>query len=104
MIILAVRKRTLIGLAGFVLAPMLVLAASAWVVGSKLIEPQNHSVALPVGFAAEFVSIPGPGHDIAGWWVNIGNSSPVVLLVHGLGADKSSMVSRAELLTRRGFM
>ena len=102
-IILAVRKRTLIGLAVFVLALMLVLAASAWVVGSKLIEPQNHRVVLPVGFAAESVSIPGSGHDIAGWWVNIGSGSPVVLLVHGLGADRSSMVSRAELLKRRGF-
>jgi len=102
-IILAVRKRTLIGLAAFVLALMLVLAVSAWVVGSKLIEPQNHRVALPAGFAAESVSIPGSGHDIAGWWVNIGSGSPVVLLVHGLGADRSSMVSRAELLMRRGF-
>ena len=63
----------------------------------------EYSVALPAGFAAEPVSIPGSGHQIAGWWVNIGNGSPVVLLVHGLGADKTSMVSRAELLTRRGF-
>jgi fermentation-respiration switch protein FrsA (DUF1100 family) len=97
------RKRTLIGLAGFILALMLTLATSAWMIGSKLIEPQNHSVALPVGFAAEAVSIPGLGHGVAGWWVDIGNGSPVVLLVHGLGADRSSMLSRAELLTRYGF-
>ena len=97
------RKRTLIGLAGFVLVLMLTLATSAWMLGSKLIEPQNHSVALPVGFAAESVSIPGLDHGIAGWWVDIGNGSPVVLLVHGLGADRSSMLSRAELLTRHGF-
>jgi pimeloyl-ACP methyl ester carboxylesterase len=95
-------KRTVIGLAGLALALMLVLA-SAWVLGSKLIEPQNHPVALPVGFAAESVSIPGSSHGIAGWWVDIGSGSPVVLLVHGLGADKSSMLSRAELLKRHGF-
>jgi uncharacterized protein len=100
---LAVGKRTYIGLAGFALALMLVVATSALLLGSKLVEPQNHSVALPVGFAAESVSIPGLGHGIAGWWVDIGSGSPVVLLVHGLGADKSSMVSRAELLTRHGF-
>lgn len=93
----------MIGLAGFVLALMLTLAASAWMVGSKLIEPQNHSVALPVGFTAVAVSIRGLDHGIAGWWVDIGNGSPVVLLVHGLGADRSSMLSRAELLTRHGF-
>ena len=96
-------KRTLVGLAGLVLALISMLASSAWILGSKLIEPQNHSVALPVGFAAKAVSIPGPGHGTAGWWVDIGNGSPVVLLVHGLGADKSSMLSRAELLTRHGF-
>jgi uncharacterized protein len=79
------------------------LATSAWMLGSKLIEPQNHSVALPAGFAVKAVSIPGLGHEIAGWWVDIGNGSPVVLLVHGLGADRSSMLSRAELLTRHGF-
>jgi uncharacterized protein len=100
--ILTVRKR-LIGLAGFALASMLVLATSAWVLGSKLIEPQNHDVALPVGFAAESVSIPTSGHGTAGWWVDMGSGSPVVLLVHGLGADRSSMVSRAELLKRHGF-
>jgi uncharacterized protein len=80
-----------------------VLAGSAWFVGSKLIEPQNHTVAVPAGFSAEKVIIPGIGHEVSGWWVDIGKDSPVILLVHGLGADRSSMVSRAELLKQHGF-
>jgi fermentation-respiration switch protein FrsA (DUF1100 family) len=78
-------------------------AALAWFVGSKLIEPQNHTVAVPPGFSAETVSISGVDHAIAGWWVDAGNGTPVVLLVHGLGADRSSMVPRALLLKARGF-
>jgi uncharacterized protein len=96
-------KRASAGLAGIALALMLLLAASAWLLAGKLIEPQNHRVALPPGFAARSVSIPGIGHVIAAWWLDVGGDSPVVLLVHGLGADKSSMVSRAGLLARHGF-
>src|SRR6202451_2760393 len=77
--------------------------ALAWFVGSKLIEPQNHTVLVPAGFSAETVNIPGTGHGIAGWFVDAGNGAPVVLLVHGLGADRSSVVRRAELLKARGF-
>jgi alpha-beta hydrolase superfamily lysophospholipase len=75
----------------------------AWVLGSKLVEPQNHAVPLPAGFAAQIVSIPGSGHAVAGWWVDRGGDSPVVLLLHGVRADRSSMVSRAQLLIQHGF-
>ena len=74
-----------------------------WFVGSKLIEPLNHTVALPKGFKVEPVSIPEADHLVSGWWVDAGKGTPVILLVHGLGADRSSMVPRAELLKRWGF-
>jgi dienelactone hydrolase len=83
---------------------IVVVCASAWVVESKLVEPENHPVPLPAGFQAQSVSIPGAGHSIAGWWVDGGNDSPVVLLLHGVRADRSSMVSRAQLLIRHGFL
>jgi alpha-beta hydrolase superfamily lysophospholipase len=90
-----------IGLA--VVAGAILLAAAAWFMGSLLVEPQNHTVTAPAGFSAERVSIPGVGHAVSGWWVDAGIGTPVVLLVHGLGADRSSMVPRAELLKARGF-
>lgn len=86
-----------------IVACVFLLAGSAWFVGSMLIEPQNHTVQMPAGFSAETVSIPGLGHAVSGWWVDAGSGTPVVLLVHGLGADRSSMVSRAELLKQHGF-
>jgi alpha-beta hydrolase superfamily lysophospholipase len=84
-------------------ATILLVAVVAWVLGSKLVGPQNHAVSLPAGFDAQNVSIPGSSHAIAGWWVDRGGDSPVVLLLHGVRADRSSMVSRAQLLIRNGF-
>jgi fermentation-respiration switch protein FrsA (DUF1100 family) len=86
-----------------ILFGLLLLGASAWILGSKLVAPANHPVSLPAGFQAELVSIPGPGHAIAGWWVDSGAGSPVVLLLHAVRADRASMVSRAKLLMAHGF-
>jgi uncharacterized protein len=79
------------------------LAGSAWLLGSKLVEPANHAVPLPAGFSAQSVSIGGVGHSIAGWWVDHGEGYPVVLLLHAVRADRSTMDSRAQLLIQHGF-
>jgi fermentation-respiration switch protein FrsA (DUF1100 family) len=84
-------------------AAVLLIAVVAWLLGSKLVEPQNHVVSLPAGFDAQIVSIPGSGHAIAGWWVDRGGESPVVLLLHGVRADRLAMVSRAQLLMHHEF-
>jgi uncharacterized protein len=98
------RSGSLLRVVSFALAiAALLVCGAAWYVGSKLIEPQYHIVTRPAGFAAASVSIAGAGHAVAGWWVDIGKDSPVVLLVHGLGADRTSMVSRAKLLQQHGF-
>jgi hypothetical protein len=60
---IAVIRITLVGS----VAAVLLMAVVAWVLGSKLVEPQNHAVSLPAGFDAQIVSIPGSGHAVAGW-------------------------------------
>ena len=77
--------------------------AASWMVGSELVRPVNRPVPLPVGLPAQVVSLPGPGHRIAGWWLDRGGDSPVVLLLHSIRADRSSMVPRARLLADHGF-
>jgi len=84
-------------------ALVLLLGVSVWILGSKLIAPVNHKVSMPTGFPAQNVSIPGAGHSVAGWWVDEGEGSPVVLLLHAVRADRSMMVSRAQLLMKHGF-
>ena len=70
---------------------------------SKLLAPMNHPVTLPTDFPATTVAIPGDGHPIAGSWRDLGDDSPVVLLLHGIRADRASMVPHARLLIAAGF-
>jgi len=96
-------RSVVFGIALAVICSVVLFGAAAWVLGSKLVAPANHPVLLPAGFNADVVSISGHGHAIAGWWVDSGAGSPVVLLLHAVRADRSSMVSRAKLLTGHGF-
>jgi uncharacterized protein len=87
----------------FLLLFALIGAAASWRLGSELVQPAMHPVPLPSGFAAQPVMIPGQGHAIAGWWIEDHANAPVVLLLHGIRADRLSMTSRATLLRSHGF-
>jgi uncharacterized protein len=82
---------------------LIACATTSWLLGSQLLRPVNRPVPLPVGFSAEVVSLPGLGHAIAGWWLDQGAKSSVVLLLHSIRSDRSSMLSRARLLSSHGF-
>ena len=97
---LKVRFRPAVLLGAFLL---LGVASASWPLGTKLVEPANHPVPLPADLPAEVVRLPGPGHAIAGWWLDWGGSTPIVLLLHAIRADRSSMAGRARLLSDRGF-
>jgi uncharacterized protein len=77
--------------------------AVSWFLGGRLVAPVQHAVPLPPDLSAQIVSIPGEGHAIAGWWIDRGGRSPVVLLLHAVRADRSTMVPRARLLLAEGF-
>jgi len=79
------------------------LVGISWWLGGQLIAPANHAVSMRDDFPAQAVSIPGADHAVAGWWVNFGGDSPVVLLAHGVGADRSSMIPQARALIGAGF-
>jgi alpha-beta hydrolase superfamily lysophospholipase len=97
------RRRLSIWLIAILSSVVLLIASSAWIVGSKLVGPANHGVQKPTGFDAQTLSIPGSGHSIAAWWSDAGDNSPVVLLLHAVRADRSTMVTRAQLLKKHGF-
>lgn len=90
-------------LAAGLLAGGCVVAAGSWFLGSALLKPVRHPVPCPPGFHAATVSIPGPQHAVAGWWVDQRGDSPVVLLLHGIRSDRASMVPRARRLIAQGF-
>jgi pimeloyl-ACP methyl ester carboxylesterase len=68
-----------------------------------LVHPTNLIVSKPYGFSATSVSIAGQSHAIAAWWVDGGSNTPVVLLLHGVRDDRTTMVPRAQLLGKHGF-
>ena len=79
------------------------VAIGAWAFASRFIRSDNHAVPLPDGFRAEPVSIPGGKHVIAAWWIDKGENTPAVLLVHPLHSDRRTAVDRAKLLSARGY-
>ena len=69
-------RKALVRLTATFLAAATIVLVSVWLVGSKLVAPANHEVSRPSGFDASRVSIPGPGHQIAGWWTSKSSMMP----------------------------
>jgi alpha-beta hydrolase superfamily lysophospholipase len=99
-------KRPRLGARVLLLALLAIALAGAvtlWRLGTLLTAPVQHAVALPPGVEAEVVDIPAKGHAVAGWWMDAGESTPVVLLLHPVRTDRRAMLARAELLRDQGF-
>jgi len=80
-------------------------AVFVWNVGSILISPSNGQIrnppdSLPV-HPVEFAS--ASGSRLHGWWVAGQPGKGVVILMHGVHADRTTMVNRAEFLFHAGY-
>jgi alpha-beta hydrolase superfamily lysophospholipase len=82
-------------------AAVVVGVLGLWWLSSQLVRPVQRAVPLPADFPARALTIPGT--RIATWWVDRGEGTPVVLLLHAIRSDRSSMLPRARLLVRHGF-
>ena len=77
---------------------------AAWIVGGELCASANHAVALPKDLAVEPVTFPSKsGATISAWLVQGATNRGVVILQHGIRADKSTLVERAKFLSRAGY-
>ena len=92
-------------LLGGLLIVLLVLGVTAsWLVGGYLCSPWNRSVKLPENLSVEKVTFPSEsGSTIHGWISGSAANRAVVILQHGIRADKSSLVERARFLTAAGY-
>ena len=78
--------------------------AASWIFGSVYSAACNHPVALPQNFAVEQVTFPSKsGAIIHGWLVVSETNHGVVILQHGVHADKSTLVERARFLSQAGY-
>jgi pimeloyl-ACP methyl ester carboxylesterase len=78
--------------------------AASWIVGGRLCAPCNHTVALPKDLPVEQVTFnSASGTTIHGWLVEPATNHGVVILQHGMSADKSTLVERAKFLSQAGY-
>src|SRR5258705_12325607 len=80
-------------------------AISVWVVGSVEMGTRRHpwtAETSPPGIEpVQFVA--SDGVPLKGWWWPAGDSSRVVVLLHGMGADRLQMLPRAQWLHSIGY-
>lgn len=82
------------------------LVVSGWLlVGDFLSRPAQRPVgAPPQDLAATTIAIPaGDGRTVAGWVIRGEPGAGVVLLLHGIHADRRQMLERARLLKSRHY-
>jgi uncharacterized protein len=88
----------------FVLAGLVLGLAASWIFGSVYSAACNHPVALPQNLAVEQVAFSSKsGATIHGWLVAPETNRGVVILQHGVHADKSTLVERAQFLSQAGY-
>jgi alpha-beta hydrolase superfamily lysophospholipase len=96
------RKRKAI--CGFLVLGLFLGLAASWIFGSVFSAPCNHPVPLPKDLAVEQVTFPSQsGATIHGWLVVPTTYRAVVILQHGVHADKSTLVERAQFLSQSGY-
>ena len=95
------RRRILI----WALGVLLVFFAGTWLAGSVLTAPRRQSVgSLPAdldGRPVQFTS--SSGATIKGWFIPGKQGAGAIVLMHGVRANRLSMLDRARFLSRTGY-
>ena len=97
------RRQKLLGallIAGIILGGIFI-----WNIGGVLVAPANHPIGKPPAkLHAQPVEFPSTsGATLHGWLVAGRPGKGVVVLMHGVHANRLSLVARAEFLARAGF-
>jgi pimeloyl-ACP methyl ester carboxylesterase len=92
-------------LALLALTGVLVAVTTAWWMGGQLYASANHPVGPPpADLPAQPVAFPSAsGAVLEGWLVPSFGQHAGVVLMHGSGGDRRSMISRARFLTAAGY-
>jgi uncharacterized protein len=98
-------RRAVRWLAAVCAAGVIVLLATAWWVGGALVAPRNRPVGPPpADLRVESATLPSKsGSSIAAWYVPAEDAHATVVLLHGLGCTRRSMLDRARLLHGAGY-
>lgn len=96
------KKRIVFGCA---LVLLLATLAGSWFAGSALIAPANEAIGnLPSDLVGSSVQFPSEsGAVISGWFIPGQEGVGAVVLMHGVRANRVSMLDRARFLSRAGY-
>ena len=77
----------------------------AWCVAGALVAPAQRAIGLPPSdLPIESISLASQsGATLSGWHLRARESQGVVVLLHGIRSDRTSMLQRARALHTRGF-
>ncbi|MEO0557754.1 MAG: alpha/beta fold hydrolase [Bacteroidota bacterium] len=93
-------RRALIALA---IGGGIIALGLTWVAGSVLVAPANRSVAIPEDMPVEAASIASASGELATWVLPSDSARGVIVLMHGVRADRSSQVDRMRLFHEAGY-
>ena len=93
-------KRWVVGLAGLGLA---VAAGLVWAAGSVLTAPATRPVGPPPRLAVETAAISSPSGELPTWVAPVDSARGVVVLMHGVRADRRSQLDRLRLFRDAGY-
>ena len=99
------RGRRLRIIGSLLFAVMILGAILVWSIGSVLIAPANCAVANPpASLPVQSVQFPSAsGATLHGWFVAGQPGKGVVILMHGVHANRLALLTRAQLLSRSGY-
>jgi len=83
------------------LLPIFAAVAAFYAAGSLLSAPVPRSIGVPPAELRESVNV--RFGDVTGWYVPSRADAPCVLLMHGVRADRRSMIERALVLREAGY-
>jgi len=98
-------RRRLKIISALVFAAALLGAIFVWNIGGVLVAPSNRPIGSPpANLRAEVVEFPSAsGATLHGWLVAGQPGKGAVVLMHGVHANRLSLVARAEFLARAGY-
>lgn len=86
-------------------AALIAFIGISWIAGSMLLAPVNHPLGSPPDdLPMESIRIPSlSGSSIAAWHLPCEGATSTVLLLHGIRANRRSMLARAKVLNKAGY-
>jgi uncharacterized protein len=83
----------------------IVLLAISWIAGGLLSAPANEPIGnIPADLSGASVQIPSQsGGTLQGWYIPGQKGAGAVVLMHGVRANRLSMLDRARFLSRAGY-